>query len=90
MLPAWEYLQRTERYSALAAGASESLRDVDALVSPTVHSHLGLLAVLASALRDPAFRGAVAARRPAAEILDQAAAIEASIRRNVPAVEVRS
>jgi aspartyl-tRNA(Asn)/glutamyl-tRNA(Gln) amidotransferase subunit A len=36
LLPAWEYLQRTERYSALAAGASEALRDVDALVSPTV------------------------------------------------------
>ena len=36
LLPAWEYLQRTERYSALAAGASEVLRDVDALVSPTV------------------------------------------------------
>ena len=36
LLPAWEYLQRTERYSALAAGAIEALRDVDALVSPTV------------------------------------------------------
>jgi aspartyl-tRNA(Asn)/glutamyl-tRNA(Gln) amidotransferase subunit A len=36
LLPAWEYLQRTKRYSALAAGAIEALRDVDALVSPTV------------------------------------------------------
>jgi aspartyl-tRNA(Asn)/glutamyl-tRNA(Gln) amidotransferase subunit A len=36
LLPAWEYLQRTERYSALGAGAIKTLRDVDALVSPTV------------------------------------------------------
>jgi aspartyl-tRNA(Asn)/glutamyl-tRNA(Gln) amidotransferase subunit A len=36
MLPAWEYLQRKERYSALSAGAVHALQDVDVLVSPTV------------------------------------------------------
>jgi aspartyl-tRNA(Asn)/glutamyl-tRNA(Gln) amidotransferase subunit A len=36
MLPAWEYLQRKERYSALGANAVGALQDVDALVSPTI------------------------------------------------------
>ena len=36
MLPAWEYLQRKERYSALGASAVGALQDVDALVSPTI------------------------------------------------------
>jgi len=35
-LPAWDYLQRKERYVALAADAANSLAEVDALVCPTV------------------------------------------------------
>src|SRR5262245_16511698 len=35
-LPAWDYLQRKERYAALGAGAAAALQAVDALVSPTV------------------------------------------------------
>jgi aspartyl-tRNA(Asn)/glutamyl-tRNA(Gln) amidotransferase subunit A len=35
-LPAWEYLQRKERYPALGAGAAGTLAGVDALVCPTV------------------------------------------------------
>jgi PTS system nitrogen regulatory IIA component len=55
-----------------------------ALVSPAVRNHLGLLAVLATALRDGGFRAAVAGRRPAVEILQCAAALEASIQHNPP------
>ena len=36
MLPAWEYLQRKERYGALGASAVEAMRGIDALVCPTV------------------------------------------------------
>jgi len=35
-LPAWDYLQRQERYAALAVDAAKSLAGIDALVSPTV------------------------------------------------------
>ncbi|HEU4825133.1 MAG TPA: amidase, partial [Dongiaceae bacterium] len=35
-LPAWEYLQRKERYAGLGAGAAGTLAGVDALVCPTV------------------------------------------------------
>jgi len=55
-----------------------------ALVSPTMRGHLGLLAVLATALRDPGFRGVVAARRPAEEIIQRAAVVEASFQQNAP------
>jgi PTS system nitrogen regulatory IIA component len=49
-----------------------------ALVSPTVRGHLGLLAILATALRDDRFRGVVAARRPCDEILKCAALVEST------------
>src|SRR5262249_20657782 len=51
-----------------------------ALVSPTVRTHLALLARLASALRDPTFRDAVRQQRPADEILEQARRLEDSLR----------
>ena len=35
-LPAWDYIQRKERYAALGADATGSLAGIDALVSPTV------------------------------------------------------
>jgi aspartyl-tRNA(Asn)/glutamyl-tRNA(Gln) amidotransferase subunit A len=35
-LPAWDYLQRKERYATLGAGAAAALQEVDALVCPTV------------------------------------------------------
>jgi aspartyl-tRNA(Asn)/glutamyl-tRNA(Gln) amidotransferase subunit A len=35
-LPAWDYIQRRERYAALAAGAAAALEGIDALVCPTV------------------------------------------------------
>jgi aspartyl-tRNA(Asn)/glutamyl-tRNA(Gln) amidotransferase subunit A len=35
-LPAWEYLQRKQRYDALGASAAGTLAGVDALVCPTV------------------------------------------------------
>ena len=35
-LPAWDYLQRRERYAALGEGAAAALQEVDALVCPTV------------------------------------------------------
>jgi aspartyl-tRNA(Asn)/glutamyl-tRNA(Gln) amidotransferase subunit A len=35
-LPAWDYLQRKARYAALGEGAAAALREVDALVCPTV------------------------------------------------------
>jgi aspartyl-tRNA(Asn)/glutamyl-tRNA(Gln) amidotransferase subunit A len=35
-LPAWEFLQRRDRYDALGAGAASALEAVDALVCPTV------------------------------------------------------
>ena len=35
-LPAWDYLQRKDRYAALGVAAAAALQDVDALVCPTV------------------------------------------------------
>jgi aspartyl-tRNA(Asn)/glutamyl-tRNA(Gln) amidotransferase subunit A len=35
-LPAWEYIQRRDRYAALARSAAASLEGIDALVCPTV------------------------------------------------------
>lgn len=49
-----------------------------ALVCPTVRGHLGLLARLASALRDPSFRDALHRRAPAEEILQAAKRLEVS------------
>ncbi len=47
------------------------------MVTPTVHGHLHLLAALACLLRDEAFRAAVKAAAPAAELLALAREIEA-------------
>lgn len=46
------------------------------MVTPTVHGHLHLLAALAYLLRDAAFRAAVKAAAPAAELLARAAEVE--------------
>ena len=48
-----------------------------AMVTPTVHGHLHLLAALACLLRDEAFRAAVKAAAPADELLALAGEIEA-------------
>ena len=47
------------------------------MVTPTVHGHLHLLAALSCLLRDEAFRAAVRAAAPAAELLALAREIEA-------------
>jgi PTS system nitrogen regulatory IIA component len=47
------------------------------LVSPTTRSHLQMLAKLAYALREPAFREAVLRRAPAADLLEAARRVEA-------------
>ena len=47
------------------------------MVTPTVHGHLHLLAALSCLLRDEAFRAAVKAAAPAAELLALAREIEA-------------
>ncbi|HYV35494.1 MAG TPA: PTS sugar transporter subunit IIA [Gemmataceae bacterium] len=65
---------------AYAAADQQPVHTLFALVSPTVRSHLGLLTVLAAALRDLEFRGAVAARRSAQEIIERAASVEAKFR----------
>jgi PTS system nitrogen regulatory IIA component len=51
-----------------------------ALVSPTVRDHLALLARLAAALKDPAFREVIRRRAPADEILAQVRRLEEEIR----------
>jgi PTS system nitrogen regulatory IIA component len=48
------------------------------MISPTIRGHLRLLARLARALHDPAFKAAVLRRAPEPEILAEAARIEAS------------
>jgi PTS system nitrogen regulatory IIA component len=50
-----------------------------ALVSPTVREHLALLARLAAALKDPAFRAVVRRRAPADEILAEARRVEEAL-----------
>jgi PTS system nitrogen regulatory IIA component len=77
------FLQQPIVYSPKDA---QPVHTLFALVSPTVHGHLGLLAVLAAALRDPGFRQVVAQRRPCEEILQRAALVEAAFRdRTAPA-----
>jgi PTS system nitrogen regulatory IIA component len=51
-----------------------------ALVGPTMHVHLALLARLAAALRDADFRAAVQRRAGAEELLAQADRVEAKLR----------
>jgi len=48
------------------------------IVSPTIRGHLQLLARLSWALHDPAFKAAVLRRAPEAEIVAEAARIEAA------------
>lgn len=48
------------------------------IISPTIRGHLQLLARLAWALHDPAFKTAVSRRVPEAEIIAEAARIEAA------------
>jgi PTS system nitrogen regulatory IIA component len=71
------FLQQPIVYSPKDA---QPVHTLFALVSPTVHGHLGLLAILAAALRDPGFREIVAQRRPCDEILQRAALVEATFR----------
>jgi nitrogen PTS system EIIA component len=68
-----------------AASDAQPVHTLFALISPTVACHLGLLAILASALRDGPFQAAVAARKPADEILSLAAAVQNRIRPLEPA-----
>jgi PTS system nitrogen regulatory IIA component len=75
------FLQQPIVYSPRDA---QPVHTLFALVSPTVHGHLGLLAVLAAALRDPNFRRVVAERRPREEILQRAALVEATFRDKTP------
>jgi PTS system nitrogen regulatory IIA component len=69
------FLQQAIVYSPKDA---QPVHTLFALVSPTVRGHLGLLALLATALRDPGFRGVVAQRRPREEILQRVALVEAT------------
>jgi PTS system nitrogen regulatory IIA component len=71
------FLQRPIAYSPRDA---QPVHTLFALVSPTVHGHLGLLALLATALGNPGFRGVVMERRPPEEILQRAALVEAAFR----------
>jgi nitrogen PTS system EIIA component len=48
------------------------------MISPTIRGHLQLLARLSWALHDPKFKAKVSGRAAAAEIVDEAAGIEAS------------
>jgi PTS system nitrogen regulatory IIA component len=69
------FLQQAIAYSPKDA---QPVHTLFALVSPTVRGHLGLLALLATALRDPGFRDVVAQRRPCDEILQRVALVEAT------------
>jgi PTS system nitrogen regulatory IIA component len=69
------FLQHPIAYSPKDA---QPVHTLFALVSPTVRSHLGLLALLATALRDPGFRSVIAERKPQDEILQRAALLEAT------------
>jgi len=63
------FLQQAISYSAEKA---EPVHTLFALVCPTVRMHLGLLAQLASALRDPEFRGLILNRSEAEQIFQAA------------------
>jgi PTS system nitrogen regulatory IIA component len=67
------------------AADNQPVHTLFALVSPTVREHLALLARLAAALTDPAFREAIRQRRPADEILAHAVRLEEELR--TPAVK---
>jgi PTS system nitrogen regulatory IIA component len=63
------FLRQAIPYSAADARAVHTLF---ALVCPTVHMHLGLVAQLASALSDPEFQQAILKRAPAEQIFQVA------------------
>jgi PTS system nitrogen regulatory IIA component len=71
------FLQQPIVYSPSDA---QPVHTLFALVSPTVRGHLGLLALLATALRDGDFQNAIAARRPAQEILEKAAVVQSRLK----------
>jgi nitrogen PTS system EIIA component len=73
-----------ERPIPYGAADRQPVHTLFALVSPTVREHLALLARLAAALKDPAFREVVRRRAPADEILAEARHVEESLR--APAV----
>src|SRR5206468_5558293 len=56
-----------------------SVHTLFTLVSPTVSDHLYLLSRLAFALRDPAFKAAVARHAPSDEILRESRRVEAAL-----------
>jgi nitrogen PTS system EIIA component len=55
------------------------VRTIFTIISPTIRLHLQLLARLSWALHDPSFKAAVLRRAPEAEMVEQAARIEASV-----------
>lgn len=65
----------------VAFGAADGLPvdTVFALLSPTVHGHLRILARLAAALHDPGFRRALRGRAPTEAVLAEVARIEAAL-----------
>lgn len=72
------FLEQPIAFSASAkAPSTEGVHTLFALVSPTVRGHLSLLARLASALRDGAFREVLGRRAAAEEILSEARRLEA-------------
>jgi PTS system nitrogen regulatory IIA component len=56
----------------------QPVHTIFSMISPTIRGHLRLLAKLSWALHAPGFKGAVVRRATEAEILDEAARIEAS------------
>lgn len=71
------FLEKPIRYSE---GSTNEVNTLFVLVSPTIRDHLGLLARLASGLRDPSFLDAVRRREPAERILEQARRLDDSLR----------
>jgi PTS system nitrogen regulatory IIA component len=65
---------------ALPFGAPDGVpvSTVILIVSPTIRTHLQMLARLARALQDPDFQGALARRAPTAELVAEATRVEAS------------
>jgi nitrogen PTS system EIIA component len=64
-----------------ASADGKPVHTLFALLSPTVHTHLKLLARLSCGLQDPEFRAAIKRRAPAEEILRHAHRIEADFAR---------
>lgn len=66
--------------SAIVFGAQDRVPvgTVILIVSPTIRTHLQMLARLAHALEDPGFQHALARQAPTAELVAEAARVEAS------------